>query len=110
MGILGVPGELLDQYGAVSSQVAQAMAAGARERLQADIATSVTGLAGPNGDDRGTPVGTVYIGYCDNHQTCVKEFFYRKQGCGARASHPRRAGNRAGLWKRMICNDKGNYL
>ena len=57
--------ELLNTYGAVSSQVAKAMAEGARKTLQADIAVSVTGLAGPDGDEFGNPVGTVYIGYSD---------------------------------------------
>lgn len=65
--MLRVPGEVLETYGAVSSQVAQAMAEGARSVLQADIAVSVTGLAGPSGDDFGNPVGTVYIGYADEY-------------------------------------------
>ena len=69
--LLGVPEEMLTQYGAVSAPVAQAMASGARERLQADIAVSVTGLAGPGGDDYGNPVGTVFIGYADSHSTEV---------------------------------------
>ena len=63
--LLNVDGELLDTYGAVSPQVAKAMAEGAREVLQADIAVSVTGLAGPGGDEYGNPVGTVFIGYSD---------------------------------------------
>lgn len=77
--VLGVPGELLEEYGAVSGQVAAAMAECARERLQADIAVSVTGLAGPDGDDRGNPIGMVYIGYCDARQTCAKSFLFK--GC-----------------------------
>ena len=63
--LLGVPQKDLDQYGAVSEPVAGAMAEGARRVLQTDIAVSVTGLAGPGGDEYGNPVGTVYIGYCD---------------------------------------------
>ena len=63
--LLGVDIELLEREGAVSAPVAAAMAQGARRVLNADIAISVTGLAGPSGDDRGTPVGTVYIGYAD---------------------------------------------
>lgn len=69
---LGVPEELMDAVGAVSEPVAAAMAAGARERLQADAAVSVTGLAGPGGDAYGNPVGTVFIGYADEHGTVVK--------------------------------------
>ena len=63
--LLNVPGELLMEKGAVSPEVAEAMAIGARKALHADIAVSVTGLAGPGGDAYGNPVGTVYIGYAD---------------------------------------------
>ena len=64
--LLGVDAQLLSREGAVSAPVAEAMAEGARQALNADVAISVTGLAGPSGDDRGTPVGTVYIGYADD--------------------------------------------
>ena len=60
-GVLGVPQELLDQFGAVSSQVAQAMAEGARRVLGCDIALSSTGVAGPDKDDRGNEVGTMFV-------------------------------------------------
>ena len=63
--VLGVDKELLSREGAVSASVAEAMAAGARRSLQADVAVSVTGLAGPDGDEYGNPVGTVFIGYAD---------------------------------------------
>ena len=59
--LLGVPQEMLAEFGAVSPQVAQAMAEGARRVLGCDIAVSVTGVAGPDKDDRGNDVGTVYI-------------------------------------------------
>ena len=73
---LGVEGDILHQYGAVSEPVALAMAAGARNLLKTDIAVSVTGLAGPDGDDRGNPVGLVYIGYADSNTTmCTKCYF-----------------------------------
>ena len=68
-GILGVPGELLEIHGAVSAPVAEAMAMGARKLLDADVAVSVTGLAGPGGDDYGNPVGTVFIGYADGENS-----------------------------------------
>lgn len=68
--LLGVDGTLLDRVGAVSAPVAEAMAMGARKALNADVAISVTGLAGPGGDDFGNPVGTVYIGYADEKQVC----------------------------------------
>ena len=63
--ILGVPKEVLQTNGAVSEPTARAMAAGVRKLLNTDMAVSVTGLAGPGGDDFGHPVGTVFIGYAD---------------------------------------------
>ena len=71
--ILGVDGALLREYGAVSEPVAAAMAAGVRKRMAADVAISVTGLAGPGGDDFGNPVGTVFIGYADGCCSFAKE-------------------------------------
>ena len=64
--ILRVPEEILDRYGAVSQWTAGYMASGVRSLLQADAAVSVTGLAGPGGDEFGNPVGTVFIGYEDD--------------------------------------------
>ena len=69
--VLRVPEEILDRYGAVSAQTAAAMASGARSLLQADAAVSVTGLAGPGGDEFGNPVGTVFIGYEDGYKAKV---------------------------------------
>lgn len=74
--VLGVSREVLEQYGAVSQPVAEAMASGARTLLQANIAVSVTGLAGPDGDDFGNPVGTVYIGYCSAVKSEVCKFLF----------------------------------
>ena len=73
-GVLGVSQELLDQYGAVSAQVAEAMARGAKEVLGCDIAVSATGVAGPDSDDRGNPVGLVYLGLAYGDQCIVQEF------------------------------------
>ncbi len=67
--VLQVDSNLLQEYGAVSAPVAGQMAAGVRNLLQADVAISVTGLAGPDGDEFGSPVGTVFIGYCDEAGT-----------------------------------------
>lgn len=73
---LGVDPALLNREGAVSAAVAQAMALGARKTLDADVAVSVTGLAGPGGDDFGNPVGTVFIGYADASVSVAKEFHF----------------------------------
>ena len=70
--LLGVTEEILIHFGAASAPGAKAMAEGARKLLEADIAVSVTGLAGPGGDDYGNPVGTVFIGYSDENSTVVK--------------------------------------
>ena len=72
--LLKVPAKMLGQYGAVSAPVAEAMAQGARSALNTDVAVSVTGLAGPSGDEFGNPVGTVYIGYADAN-TCLSRHF-----------------------------------
>ena len=58
---LHVPHETLETYGAVSEQTAAFMAEGAVALTGSDLAVSVTGLAGPDGDDRGNPVGTVFV-------------------------------------------------
>lgn len=60
--VLGVPQETLDTYGAVSEQTARAMAQGARKITGAEVAVSVTGVAGPDPDERNNPVGLVFIG------------------------------------------------
>jgi len=58
---LGVTGELLERHGAVSPEVAQAMARGVRERLGADVGVAVTGIAGPDGGTEEKPVGLVLL-------------------------------------------------
>ena len=60
---LGVPQELIQSYGAVSSEVAEAMAEGALVHSRADLAVSITGIAGPDGGSSEKPVGLVYMGY-----------------------------------------------
>ena len=73
---LNVSEDILKRVGAVSADVAAQMAQGARILLDADIAVSVTGLAGPDGDTYGNPVGTVFIGYCDEFVLEVKEHHF----------------------------------
>lgn len=74
--LLGVDTSILDEFGAVSAPVAEAMARGARQALGAEIAVSVTGLAGPGGDEYGNSVGTVFIGYCDADTAFSREFHF----------------------------------
>ena len=65
--ILGVDEQMLEQYGAVSPQVACAMADGLRSISSADICLSITGIAGPDGGTAEKPVGLVYIGIADSN-------------------------------------------
>lgn len=66
--LLGVPQELLDEFGAVSWQVAEAMAKGAAKACRASAGVGITGIAGPDSDGTGRPVGLVFIGYADEHR------------------------------------------
>ena len=72
--VLGVPAEMLEEYGAVSAPVARAMAEGARRATTADLAVSVTGVAGPERDERGNAVGTVFIGFSTPEETVAERF------------------------------------
>jgi len=77
IGRLGVEGRLLALYGAVSPQVAAAMADGARRMARTDWAVSVTGIAGPKGGSADKPVGLVYFGLAapDGSPRCVRQQF-----------------------------------
>lgn len=61
--MLGVPAELIATHGAVSQPVARAMASGALQHSKAQVALSVTGIAGPSGGSPDKPVGTVWFGW-----------------------------------------------
>lgn len=74
--ILGVDRKLLEQYGAVSEPVARHMALCARSLMKADVAVSVTGLAGPGADGYGNDVGTVYIGFSSDRAEIVRRFSF----------------------------------
>lgn len=74
--LLGVNEKLLEELGPVSATVAKQMAHGARRVLEADIAVSVTGLAGPQGDSFGNSVGTVYIGFADSRRIEAREYHF----------------------------------
>jgi len=74
MGVLGVPEELLLRHGAVSSEVAVAMASGVRDISGSDLAIATTGIAGPEGGSREKPVGTVYIALVDGGGCLVQRY------------------------------------
>ena len=61
IALAGVPAELIERHGAVSQEVAEALAAGARDRLRADVGVGVTGVAGPGGGTEEKPVGLVWV-------------------------------------------------
>lgn len=69
MELCGVPPDLLQKHGAVSAEVAEALASGVRRALHSDIGLSITGIAGPGGGSPEKPVGLVYIGISDGNQS-----------------------------------------
>jgi len=71
---LGVPSDFIKHYGAVSKQVAEAMAFGIRTKSNSDIGISTTGIAGPAGGSVEKPIGLVWIGYSDNNETFALQF------------------------------------
>ena len=73
---LGVSKDLIERYGAVSEQVAKAMAEGARKKAKADFAIGITGIAGPSGGSEQKPVGLVYISVSADNNTEVKRFIF----------------------------------
>ena len=72
--VLEVPALLFESVGAVSEEVARAMAVGARARTEADLAVAATGIAGPSGASETKPVGLVYIGLASSHGLRVEKY------------------------------------
>ncbi|MCS7078678.1 MAG: competence/damage-inducible protein A [Chloracidobacterium sp.] len=72
--LLGVPAELIATHGAVSAEVAEAMAAGVKARAQTTIGVGVTGIAGPDGGTDEKPVGLVYVGVAGDFVTTHRRF------------------------------------
>jgi PncC family amidohydrolase len=73
---LGVPAEVLEAHGAVSAQVALAMAEGVRERLGTDLGVGVTGVAGPDGGSPEKPVGLVYVAVAGVGSPVVRRYLW----------------------------------
>lgn len=96
--VLGVPQKLLDIYGAVSAQVAKAMAEGAKRVIGADLAISVTGIAGPKSDNTNKPVGLVYIALTDGVTTEVQEYHFSGDRQQIRNATARTALNNAAMF------------
>lgn len=74
--LLNVAPHLLERHGAVSAQVAAAMASGAKSRCKSDIGIAVTGIAGPDGGSETKPVGLFYIGLATENDTIGYKYFY----------------------------------
>jgi nicotinamide-nucleotide amidase len=74
--LLGVPEKFLVNFGAVSEQVARAMAEGIRTHAKVDIGISTTGIAGPTGGSKDKPVGLAYIGIATSNNVVVKRFLF----------------------------------
>jgi nicotinamide-nucleotide amidase len=73
---VGVPSSLIAEYGAVSEEVARALAEGVREKSHTDIGIGITGIAGPSGGSKQKPVGLVYIGISNFQHTQVKKHLF----------------------------------
>jgi nicotinamide-nucleotide amidase len=74
--LLDISPALIDQFGAVSEEVAAAMARGALANSGAHVALSTTGIAGPGGAVPGKPVGTVCFGWASAHMKCTEQLVY----------------------------------
>lgn len=89
--MLGVDAALLARRGAVSEQVAQAMAQGALAHAHAQVAVAVTGVAGPTGGSRAKPVGTVWFGFAVPGQRHTEKMHFIGDRAAVRAATVRHA-------------------
>ena len=75
-GLLGVPEEILEKYGAVSEQAVRLMAEGARKLLNTDFAVATSGIAGPDGGTESKPVGTIWISVASGKGTVAEKYVF----------------------------------
>ena len=85
--VVGVPHDVLAAHGAVSAQVAMAMASGGRQRTGAELAVAVTGIAGPDGGSPSKPVGLTYVAVADDVGVAVRRHVWN----GGRSDNKRRS-------------------
>ncbi len=99
ISVLGVNPKSLEQFGAVSNEVAEEMAQGVRKKIGTDIGIAVTGIAGPGGGTKEKPIGLVYIGFADSDSAYANKFLF---GNDRVINKRRSAGTALGiLWKNL---------
>lgn len=96
--MLAVPQGLIDEHGAVSAAVAEAMAVGCRTRFQTDLAVSTVGIAGPGGGDLGKPVGLVFVGLAWDGGVSTQSFSWIGTRAEVQSRTAKLALNRVRLW------------
>jgi nicotinamide-nucleotide amidase len=101
--IVGVKVATLNKYGAVSSQVAEEMAAGGKKILNVDICVADTGIAGPTGATPGKPVGLFYIGVAYNGAVFSRKYEFQ----GDRAQNKQSAATAALKWVKEYLDSPG---
>lgn len=100
-GVLGVPEEIIKEYGAVSSECVAAMAEGVRKITRSDFSVATSGIAGPGGGSDAKPVGTVWIGVCSPKETKTYKMVFK----GDRTRNIERfAANALNILRKTIVN------
>jgi nicotinamide-nucleotide amidase len=101
--VVGVKEETINQYGAVSAEVAEEMAQGGRKILAVDICLADTGIAGPSGAAPGKPVGLFFIGLCHGTKTLTRKYNFK----GERGQNKQSATEAALSWLKEYLTGPG---